>query len=196
MAKGWIKLYRQITENPMWQSSEPFDRRSAWIDLLLMANHEPKTLQLRSGEYLEIKTGQCFTSMDHLSKRWHWSRGRVIRYLRHLTEQGMCTVNGTANGTVLTIVKYEDFQNGRTPNRTADGTTDGTTGDTTDGTRTRIYKNDKEHKKAATGRKQNSFNNFPQRGYDFDNLEAQLLQAQQRGDVNARNTETAAGSDG
>ena len=30
---GWIKLYRQLQQNPIWQSSEPFSRRDAWVDL-------------------------------------------------------------------------------------------------------------------------------------------------------------------
>ena len=141
--KGWIKVHRQIMDNPMWTSSKPFDQRSAWIDLLLMANHEERTIQLRNGNYKVIGVGQLFTSMDHLATRWHWSRNRVIRYFKQLSAQGMCTVNGTADGTTVTLVKYDNFQGGRTPKRTADGTTDGTT----DGTRTRIIRTNNKHDK-------------------------------------------------
>ena len=129
--KGWIKLYRQITDTFIWNTDEPFDRRSAWVDLLLMANHEERSFMLRNGNTQIVLAGQLFTSIVHLSKRWKWSRNRVYRYLEQLTEQGMCTVSGTPNGTLITLIKYGDFQG----ERTASGTTDGTT----DGTRTRMY---------------------------------------------------------
>lgn len=152
--RGWIKLYRQISDSAIWTSPEPFDRRSAWLDLLMMANHEQRTFILKNGHAITLEAGQLFTSMDHLADRWHWSRQRVIRYLTLLSEQGMCTRSGTTNGTTLTIVKYGFFQGGRTTNDTTDDTTDGTTGDTTDGTRTRtnnknyIYKNEKQEEAA------------------------------------------------
>ena len=137
--KGWIKLYRQVTDTYIWAANEPFDRRSAWIDLLLMANHEERSFLLRNGKNQTVKEGQLFTSTGHLAQRWHWSRGRVNRYLGLLSEQGMVTVSGTPSGTLLTLVKYGDFQHGRTANGTTDGTAHGTTDGTTDGTRTRTY---------------------------------------------------------
>ena len=41
---GWIKLHRQIVESDIWSSEdqEPFDRRSAWIYLLLIVNNEDR----------------------------------------------------------------------------------------------------------------------------------------------------------
>jgi len=35
--EGWIKLHRQITENPLY-FSEQFTRCQAWIDMLILAN--------------------------------------------------------------------------------------------------------------------------------------------------------------
>lgn len=136
--KGWISLHRKITDNPMWVSKEPFDRRSAWIDLLLIVNHEERVIQLRNGEYVTVGVGQCFTSLDHLAKRWNWSRNRVDRYLKQLSGQGMCTRSGTPSGTLLTIVNYSFYQFGRDTNGATNGATDGTTDGATDGTRTTI----------------------------------------------------------
>ena len=153
--RGWIKLYRQITDTYIWEAKEPFDRRSAWIDLLLMANHEERSFLLRNGRNQIVGEGQLFTSIGHLAERWHWSRGRVNRYLGLLSEQGMCTVSGTPSGTLLTLVKYGDFQHGRTADRTPNGTTDDTSDGTTDGSRTRtniqelINKNVKQEERAG-----------------------------------------------
>lgn len=158
--KGWIKLYRQIADGYIWKIPEPFDKRSAWIDLLLMANHEQRVVPLRTGATVVVNAGQLFTSTDHLAARWRWSRGKVIRYLKQLTEQQMVQVVGTANGTTISIIKYCLLQNGGTTVGTANGTTDGTADGTTDGTRTRTNiqeLNNKNVNKNARDRAQGSF---------------------------------------
>ena len=136
--RGWIRLYRQITESDLWKAKEPFDERSAWIDLLLLANHEPRMLQTKTKQIITIEAGQLLTSTVYLSKRWRWSRNRVNRFFERLTEQGMCTTNGAPYGTTITIVKWGFFQGGRTANGTTDGTSDGATDGATDGARTII----------------------------------------------------------
>ena len=76
---GWIKLYRQLQHNPIWQSSEPFSRRDAWIDLLLLANHEERVIIVK-GKKQVIGEGQHWTSYRILADRWHWSYEKVRRY--------------------------------------------------------------------------------------------------------------------
>lgn len=148
--RGWIKLHRQITDSYIWTTNEPFDRRSAWVDLLLMANHEERSFMLRNGHEQIVQEGQLFTSLDHLAERWHWSRNRVRRYLTLISAQGMCTVTGTPSGTLLTLIKYGDFQHGRHTDGQANGQADGQTDGQADGQRTRtniqelINKNVKE----------------------------------------------------
>lgn len=135
--RGWIKLHRKIQDNPVWLSPEPFDRRSAWIDLLLMANHEERVIILHNGKEQIVKAGQMFTSLDHLASRWHWSRNRVRRYLALISAQGMCTQSGTPSGTLLTVVKWGFFQGGWHTDGQADEQTNGQTDGQTDGQRTR-----------------------------------------------------------
>lgn len=135
--KGWIKLYRQITDTYIWEANEPFDRRSAWIDLLLMANHEERSFLLKNGQNQIVQEGQLFTSLDHLADRWHWSRNRVRRYLALISAQGMCIVRGTPSGTLLTLVNYGNFQHGRHTDGQANGQTNGQADGQTDGQRTR-----------------------------------------------------------
>lgn len=193
MAKGWVKLDRSILDHSIW-TSEPFSRGQAWIDLILIVNHEDKEIFYK-GKLITVRAGSTITSVRKLSERWGWSHGKTTRFLKALQDADMVrTQNVPPNGTALSLVNYGKFQGQRSANGTL---TEHQTEHqrNTDGNKQEYIKNDKEHKKAATGRKQNSFNNFPQRGYDFDSLEAQLLQAQQRGDANARNTETAPGSD-
>lgn len=110
--RGWIKLHRQIEDSMIWTSDEPFDRRSAWIDLLLMVNHEDRTI-IVNGHRKVIEAGQRWTSVRVLAARWRWGKDRVMRYLELLVDEGMITMKKTPDGTLLTVVKYGLFQNWR-----------------------------------------------------------------------------------
>lgn len=109
--EGWIKLYRQIQECEfLWDSKdEPFDRRSAWIDLLLMANHRDKRLMFR-GKAITVKCGQRITSLHQLAKRWHWGINRVRNYLDLLQGEEMLIRESDNTRTLITIVNYQKYQ--------------------------------------------------------------------------------------
>lgn len=151
--RGWIKLYRDIQQSSIWTKDNPFDERSAWIDMLLMANHEEKEILLRSGRKI-VKRGQFHTSITKLAFRWHWSENKVRRFLGTLDECSMAHTERTTSGTTVTIVKYDVFQDGvhtdgRVNERT-DGRADERADERADGTRTRtkeeLKKNEKRKK--------------------------------------------------
>ena len=155
MAKGWIKLHRQLQDCWLW-NDEPFSKGQAWVDLLLTANHEDKKIFF-NGELRTIMKGQMLTSVVKLSNRWQWSRGKTRRFLNILETDGMvtleCNRGGASNGTLLTIEKYEVYQ--------YSGTTDEPTDDTTNGQRTvqrsDINKNDKNDKEINNNNRAKKF---------------------------------------
>lgn len=106
MAKGWIKVHRTICENELWLS-EPFTKAQAWVDLLLLADHEND----ETGRY---RKGTVYRGKEFLSKRWKWSRNKVTRFYDYLEKKGMITQyktqGGTHNGTLVTIVNYDKYQ--------------------------------------------------------------------------------------
>lgn len=106
---GWVSIHRKIRDCVIWDCDEPFDRRSAWIDLILMANHEDKRI-LFNGNPMTVKTGQRITSMRKLADRWHWSRERVKRYLDMLEGEEMIVKECDTQKTLITIVNYENYQ--------------------------------------------------------------------------------------
>lgn len=144
---GWIKLHRGISENWLWKDREPFDKRSAWIDLLLMANHKDFKTK-RNNHVVVRKRGEVNTSVMYLSEKWGWSRNKVYRFLELLKEDGMIHTHGTTDGTTITVENYEKYQISETTDETTDGTSHGTTDGTTDGTYDKnvkeCIKNDKE----------------------------------------------------
>lgn len=169
---GWIKLHRKSVENPMY-FEEPFDKWHAWTDLLLMVNHETKQF-VSKGQLLTLEPGQMVTSMAILAKRWHWSVNKVRRYFKLLDGMGMCKVDGTPNGTTITVVKWAFYQSDERTNGIGNGTTDGTSDGTTDGTLTR-NKEYKEHKntraKRDSGQTMDEFFDDWMRTYHADELQ-------------------------
>ena len=73
---GWVKISRDILNNILWLSEEPFDVRSAWIDLILMVNHEDAEFLTRRGEIVKIPRGSTLTSIRKLSLRYSSSPQR------------------------------------------------------------------------------------------------------------------------
>ena len=112
--KGYILLYRSIQDHWLWTSNERFDDRSAWIDLLLMANHEEKKVPFYKG-FVTVKRGQHMTSQVQLAARWHWSRERVKRFLKRLENDGMIITDTARGNTLVTLVNYDSLQSRRTP---------------------------------------------------------------------------------
>lgn len=162
MNGNWIKLYRQIMDNPFWKD-KPFSKGQAWVDLLLKANYSDSVATI-NGEQVSVKRGQVFRSVKSLANEWGWSQNKVRRFLGELTAEHMAEVYGRTNGTLITIENYETFQNdrrtnGRT-NRRTDGRTDG-----------RHNKNNKEYKEESVPRTptfEDVSKYVEQQGYEMD----------------------------
>lgn len=131
--QGFVAIYRSVQSHWLWTHDEPFDTRSAWIDLILLVNHKDKEIKVGC-QKITIHAGQMWTSYVKLAKRWHWSRNRVYRYIKMLISDGMILMDGTPNGTCLTIVNYKKYAIRRDTHETSDGTPDGTSSGTSDGT--------------------------------------------------------------
>lgn len=173
--KGWIKLYRQLQDSELWRIRTPYDERSAWIEFLLTANHSDKSFMTRRKHSIMIRRGQLFTSIRKLAARFSWSENRVRRYLVTLEQMEMVHTQQHSDGTIISIVNYEKYQgnghsDGTTKNSAVIGETSNTphadehTDEYTDeytgehanehsrGTRTRIYKNNKNVKEVKEER--------------------------------------------
>lgn len=120
---GWYVLQRSITESPVWTCGDPFGKRDAYIDLLLMANYEDKVLMPRhNNNVVTIHKGDLLTSYEHLALRWQWSKNKVIAYLNQLEKAGLLIRKSYSFGTVLTLVEYSESGNRQTANETASAT--------------------------------------------------------------------------
>lgn len=117
MAKGWISIHRKIEENWVWED-KPFSYGQAWIDLILLANHED-TKEIKDGKLQTFKMGTVNRSILWLSERWGWDRKKTKKFLKLLESDEMVSINSTTHGTTIALVNYEVYR--------YKGTTDGTT---------------------------------------------------------------------
>lgn len=155
MSSGWIKLYRQLQDCWIWLDKEPFDKRSAWVDLLLTANHSDKKI-LFNGELITVKRGQILTSVRKLSAKWKWSVNKVYRFLKLLESDEMLQKESDKDRTLLTIVNYSIFQCCEYTNGNSNGNINGNTNEHTSETPTETPTNTHtEHKQECKEYKNN-----------------------------------------
>ena len=108
---GWQKVYRDITKHWLWED-KPFSRGQAFIDLLLMVNHQDKKI-LFNGDLIEVKRGSRITSLRQLGESWGWSRTKVKKFLEQLEKDGMITVKSDSKKTVVSIENYSVYQDSK-----------------------------------------------------------------------------------
>lgn len=113
--QGWVAVHRQMQDHWLWQE-KPFDRAHAWIDMLLLANHEDNKFVL-GNELLEVKSGSFITSEVKLMERWGWGKGKTRAFLDLLQSDGMIIRKADRKKTTITIVNYEVYAILKTTNR-------------------------------------------------------------------------------
>ncbi len=111
--QGWIKLFRKILDSWIWNTGEPYDRRSAWIELLLMANHAENKFMF-NGHLFIVPAGSFITSETKLAARWKWSRKKVDGYLTALENGDSITLIKNRKSTMISIENWEKYQGART----------------------------------------------------------------------------------
>ena len=99
---SWIKLHRRMLK---WEWMDSPLTLALWINLLLEANHLP-----RRWHGMVIQPGQIVTSSVALAKKTGMSRQEVRTCLERLKSTNEITSESTNRFTVLTIVKWEEYQ--------------------------------------------------------------------------------------
>ena len=107
--KGYVMIHRKIWDNVLFCSGERFDRRSAWIYLIMHANHVEGSFMVK-GRIFHVQRGQLFTSIRYLAQIWGWDKTTVSRFLSDIETENMITVTRTQNGTLITLLNYNKYQ--------------------------------------------------------------------------------------
>ena len=122
---GYYLKARQIQESEI--AHAPPCTREVWDYLLKECNHTDRKINGTT-----IKRGQCIRTFKQIREDLHWHIGWCKKlYTKHQIEDsmklmrkwGMITTRKTTRGLVITIVKYDHYQNPDNYKRTREGTT-------------------------------------------------------------------------
>lgn len=115
---GWIKLYRELLDKPIWKESTA-EQKAILITLLLMANHEKQVWEWKGKEYT-CDAGQFITSLENLAQAVGKgvSKKNVRTALERFEKLGFIT-KGVAHqrahqraqsNTLISICNWETYQ--------------------------------------------------------------------------------------
>jgi len=140
---GWIKLHRSVKNNWVWED-KPFSKGQAWIDILMMVNHETKKTPFAS-EIKTVQPGERITSIRQLCERWGWSNTKVKSFLELLKDDEMLHYESDTKKTLLKVLNYSVYQE-TNPNRNDTKTSQKHIKNDTNQSQKHTNKNDKELK--------------------------------------------------
>ena len=101
----------------VWENGV-FDKRSAWIDLILMANHEDNKF-LFGNQIIYVKRGEFITSEKKLMSRWGWSKNKLRSFILLLENDKMIVKKSDHKKTTISIVNYGKYQDKQTSDNTS-----------------------------------------------------------------------------
>ena len=100
---GYIKLYRKFAE---WEWYQDANVTRVFLHLLLSANYEDRRWRGKL-----IQRGQIVTCLEHLAERLLLSVHQVRTALEKLESTGEIGKQTTNKYTLITICKFDDYQN-------------------------------------------------------------------------------------
>lgn len=108
--QGWIKLYRELLEKPIWLLSTP-SQKTVLITLLMLANHSGKDWEWQ-GEPYHLEPGQLITSLASLANKC--GKGVSVQSVRSallkFSKYGFLTNQSTKVSRLITIVNWRKYQ--------------------------------------------------------------------------------------
>ena len=108
--QGWIKLYRKLLDDTLWEISTPH-QKVVMITLLLMASHKENEWYWQ-GKRFDIKAGEFVTSIDSIARKGGngISKQNVRSALKKFENYGFLTNKSTKNGRLISICNWSRYQ--------------------------------------------------------------------------------------
>lgn len=118
--QGYIKLYRQITDTPVWADS---DKLKLWLMCLMKATHDEKT-QVVGNQIIELKAGQFITGRSSLFDEFNHGVKKdrrvdgltLFRWLNLFEKLEMLNIKKTNKYSLVTVLNWDKYQGQRTSN--------------------------------------------------------------------------------
>lgn len=107
---GWIKVYRDLLDKPIWVESTP-EQKIILITILMIVNHQKKEWEWRGKPY-RVKPGQVITSLDSIAQKCGKgiSVQNVRTALKRFERYEFLTNESTNKNRLITIVNWDFYQ--------------------------------------------------------------------------------------
>jgi len=110
MHRGYLALWRKLSDHPFWKEEREFSKAEAWIDILWEVQHSEKPQEVLLGmTCLICNYGESLKSLETWSKRWNWNKSRVRRFLKLLENMNQIRHTSEQKTTRITVLKYSQY---------------------------------------------------------------------------------------
>lgn len=106
---GTVNISRCIWSDTAFKS-EPFSEREAFMWMIMEASWKDRTKRV-DNFVVELARGQLAASVRFMAKAWGWTPAKVQRYLDRIEKLKMIYRKTDTGVTVITIGKYDEYQN-------------------------------------------------------------------------------------
>lgn len=111
--EGWIKLYRQVLDNPI--VCKDSDHIAVWMYILLNATHKEYPAVF-SGKKIIMQPGQLITGRKTIAEKFNIDESKVQRILKRFeNEQQIEQQNGNKNR-LISVLSWSDYQSSEQQN--------------------------------------------------------------------------------
>lgn len=112
----WIKLYRKIIKSPIWENEKAL---KVWIWCLVKATHEERE-QLVGKTIVKLEKGQFVTGRKKASEELNMKERTIYDYFKLLEKLQMISIKSNNKFSVITVEKWEDYQDKKSNNQQQD----------------------------------------------------------------------------
>lgn len=109
---GWIKLHRQLLDNPIVMKDA--EHLAIWVWLLLKATHNGVDVMFR-GKRTRLKPGQLTTGRNVIAKELGINRNKVERVLKLLENEHQIEQQTSSQCRLISILSWDKYQNSEQP---------------------------------------------------------------------------------
>lgn len=112
--EGWIKLHRQLLDNPI--VCKDGDYLAVWIYLLLSATHK-ELPAIFKGKKIILQKGQLITGRKSISKKLKISESKIYRIINEFKNEQQIEQLTSNQNTLITILNWDKYQQIEQQNR-------------------------------------------------------------------------------
>ena len=103
---GYVLLWRDVVEGPLWNNGKPFSEGQAWIQFILWAEFQEDT-QFINNQMVTLKPGEFMMTQRKMAESMNWTQPTVNRYLKKLVKMNQCCIKTESKMTRVSLVNWE-----------------------------------------------------------------------------------------